>query len=432
MEQRFDTLKIHGGYDPFEHHRASVVPIYQTAAYSLEDTYHADKQFAFAEEGPVYSRLANPTVSVLEERMKALHGGSGAIAMASGMAAVSTTLLNVAGKGGRILTTANLYGGSVDCLATLLPQMGVEVDFVEKGNDADEFEEKITENTKAIYIETVTNPFAEIPDIQGIADLAHKHGIPLIVDNTMATPYLINPFDFGVDIAVYSATKGLSGHGDALAGIVVESGKFDFGKEKYPQFYEPLWILKDEKEHMRSVKDLFPKDPFTGRLRVLYLNYLGAVLAPMSAYLIMLGMETLSERLDKQVSNTRKVVAYLEKNPHVEWVRYPSAEGSPFKERAAKYFPKGAGAIFSFGFKGTEEERRKFLVSTKVLKYASNIGDARSLIINPTQTTHLELTKEQQGQVGLTDNTIRLSIGLEDPQDLIEDLDQAFQCTFGK
>lgn len=430
MTQRFDTLKIHGGYDPFEHHRASVVPIYQTAAYSLEDTFHADRQFAFAEEGPVYSRLANPTVTVLEERMKALHGGSGAIAMASGMAAVSTTLLNVTGKGGRILTTANLYGGSVDCCATLLPQMGVNVDFVEKGTDVEEFAKHITENTKAIYIETVTNPFAEIPDIQGIADLAHEHGIPLIVDNTMATPYLINPFDFGADIAVYSATKGLSGHGDALAGIVVENGKFEFNKEKYPQFYEPLWILKDEKEQKRSVKDLFPSDPFTGRLRVLYLNYLGAVLAPMSAYLIMLGMETLSERLSKQVASTKKVVEYLEKNPHVEWVRHPFAFDSPFKEREKKYFPKGAGSIFSFGFKGTEAEKRKFLVSTRIFKYASNIGDARSLIINPTQTTHLELTKEQQKQVGLTDNTIRLSIGLEDAQDLIEDLEQAFQQVF--
>lgn len=431
MTQRFDTLKIHGGYDPFEHHRASVVPIYQTAAYSLEDTFHADRQFAFAEEGPVYSRLANPTVTVLEERIKVLHKGSGAIAMASGMAAVSTTLLNVAGKGGRILTTANLYGGSVDCCATLLPQMGVNVDFVERGTDAEEFAGHITKDTKAIYIETLTNPFAEIPDIQGIADLAHEHGIPLIVDNTMATPYLINPFDFGADIVVYSATKGLSGHGDALAGIVVENGKFEFDKEKYPQFYEPLWILKDEKEQKRSVKDLFPSDPFTGRLRVLYLNYLGAVLAPMSAYLIMLGMETLSERLSRQVASTKKIVEYLEKNPHAEWVRHPFAVDSSFKERAKKYFPKGAGSIFSFGFKGTEEEKRKFLVSTRIFKYASNIGDARSLIINPTQTTHLELTKEQQKQVGLTDNTIRLSVGLEDAQDLIEDLEQAFQQVFG-
>lgn len=337
MDYGFDTLKIHGGYDSREHNRASVVPIYQTAAFSLEDTYHADRQFAFAEEGPVYSRLGNPTVAVLEERIRSLHGGSGAIAMASGMAAVSSAILNAVGVGGRLLTTPDLYGGTVDACASLLSEFNVSTDFA-ADSEPETFEKAIKEDTRAIFIESVTNPFATVPDMEKIAEVAHRHGIPLIVDNTTATPYLMNPFDFGADVIVYSATKGLTGHGNALAGLVVESGRFPFCGERFAQFDKPLWILKDESLRSRSVNEVFEGAPFTGRIRAIYLNYLGAVLSPFNAYLVMLGLETLSERLEKQLANTRKIVAYLEKSEHVEWVSHPYAKDSPYRELAARYF----------------------------------------------------------------------------------------------
>ncbi len=432
MGYDFDTLKVQAGYNAADHNNAVSVPIYQTTAFALGDTYRADRLFSFSEDDPIYTRLSNPTVDVLEKRISALHGASGAIALASGMAAVSYTLLNAAGKGGRILSTARLYGGTLDSYGHLLPDLGVEFDIVENPDDPSEFEKKITPDTKAIFIESLTNPFATIPDFDAIAEIAHSHGIPLIVDNTLATPYLFNPFEHGADVVVYSATKGLSGHGNVIAGLVVESGRFNYANGNFPHFEKPLWFLRDENDTERSILDVFAQTPFTGRLRAIHLNYLGAALSPFDAYLVLIGLETLSERVAKQVANARAVLDYLEKSPYVSWIRYPYAQGSKYRELADRYFPKGAGAILSFGFRGTEEQKRKFLAATKVFGYQANIGDARSLIINPAQTTHVELTKDQRDLVGLGIETIRLSLGLESAKDLIADLEQAFETAFGE
>ncbi|HBF40054.1 MAG TPA: bifunctional O-acetylhomoserine aminocarboxypropyltransferase/cysteine synthase [Firmicutes bacterium] len=426
----FDTLKVQAGYRADQHNNAVSVPIYQTTAFALGDSFRADRLFSFSENDPIYTRLSNPTVDVLEKRLAALHGAAGAIALASGMAAVSYALLNVAGKGGRILTTARLYGGTVDSFSSVFPDLGLEIDWVENPDDPAEFQNKLTSETKAVFIESLTNPLVTIPDLEAIARIAHEHGIPLIVDNTVATPYLLNPFEQGADVVVYSATKALSGHGNVIAGVVIESGEFNYGNGHFPQFEKPLWFLRDGNGMERNVLQVFPGTPFTGRLRAVHLNYLGAALSPFDAYLVLLGLETISERVAKQVANTQSVLEYLEQNEHVSWVRYPYAQGNPYRTLADRYFPKGAGSILSFGFKGTEEQMRVFLASTKVFGYQANIGDVRSLIINPAQTTHVELTLDQRKLVGLNPDTIRLSMGLESAKDLIADLDQAFQTAF--
>lgn len=428
----FDTIKVQAGYHAEQHNNAVSVPIYQTTAFALGDSYRADRLFSFSEDDPIYTRLSNPTVDVLEKRLSALHGAAGAIALSSGMAAVSYALLNAAGRGGRIATTARLYGGTVDSFTTVFADLGLEIDIVENPDDPAEFEKKLAADTKAVFIESLTNPFATIPDLDAVADIAHAHGIPLIVDNTLATPYLLNPFEHGADVVVYSATKALSGHGNVIAGVVIESGKFDYGNGRFPHFEKPLWFLRDEADVERSILQVFPDIPFTGRLRAVHLNYLGAALSPFDAYLVLIGLETLSERVEKQVANTRAVLHYLQGNAHVSWIRHPYAKGNPYKELADRYLPKGAGSILSFGFDGTEEQRRKFLASTKIFGYQANIGDARSLIINPAQTTHVELTPGQRKLVGLSLDTIRLSLGLESARDLIDDLDQAFEAAFAE
>ncbi|MDR1648662.1 MAG: aminotransferase class V-fold PLP-dependent enzyme [Synergistaceae bacterium] len=426
----FDTLKVRAGYQPKEHNNAVSVPIYQTTAYTLGDSYRADRLFAFEEADPIYTRLSNPTVDVLEKRVAELHGAAGAIGLASGMAAVTYALLNAAGKGGRILTSVRLYGGTVDSFDQIFEDFDIGIDIVENPDDLSEFEAKFTPDTRAVFLETLTNPFGTIPDLEEIAKIAHSRGAVLIVDNTVATPYLLNPFEFGADVVVYSATKALNGHGNVIAGLVVESGKFDYAKGKHPQFTKPLWLLRDANDNKRSILDIFPDLPFTGRIRAIYLNYLGAALGPFDAWLTLLGVETLSERVRTQVENARKIRQYLETCPHVAWLRHPETDDSPYRGLAAKYFPKGAGSIVSFGFKGTEEARRTFLASTEIFSYQANIGDARSLIINPAQTTHVELTGRQRELTNLTPDTIRLSLGLEDANDLIADLKQAFERAY--
>ncbi|MDR2487540.1 MAG: aminotransferase class I/II-fold pyridoxal phosphate-dependent enzyme [Clostridiales Family XIII bacterium] len=431
-QYHFDTLRIKAGYRPEDHNNAVSVPIYQTASYTLVDSYRADRLFAFEDEDPIYTRLSNPTVDVLERRVAELHGASGAIALASGMAAVTYALLNAAAPGGRILTTARLYGGTVDSFDQVFADFGIEADIVEDADDVAEIERRITPDTKAIFIETLTNPYSTIADIEAIADVAHRHGILFICDNTVATPYLLNPLAHGADIVVYSATKALSGHGNVIAGIIVESGRFDYSNGHYTHFEKPLWFLRDKDDTKRNILQIFPDIPFTGRIRAIHLNYLGAALSPFDAYLILLGIETLSERVEKQVHNARKVRAFLEQSADVSWVRHPETEGSKYRALAEKYFPKGAGGLVSFGFKGTEEEMRTLLASTEVFSYQANIGDVRSLIINPAQTTHVELTYEMRERAGLTPDTIRLSLGLEDADDLIADLQQAFAKARGR
>lgn len=429
-EYSFDTLKLHAGYDAAVHNHAVSVPIYQTTAFALDTVKRSDDMFYFDSSESLYTRLSNPTTDALEGRLIALHkGATGAVSLASGMAAVTYSLLNVTAGSGRILATARSYGGSVDSFEQVFGEFGVQYDIVEDPDDLSSFEKAIKEDTKVIFIESITNPNATILDIEGIAAVAHKHGIPLIADNTLATPYLLNPFEFGADVVVYSATKGLSGHGNVIAGVVLENNKFDWNNGKFPQFSGQPYFLRSQQQKRRSYQDVFPDTPFTGRIRSIHLNYLGACLAPFSAYLVIIGLETISERLSKAVSNAEKVVEFLETRPEVAWVKHPHAKGNKYAELAKKYFPKGAGAILSFGLKGDAETRRKFLEAVKVFGFQANIGDAKSLIINPSVTTHIELNPELQAAADIHAETIRLSLGLEDPQDLIQDLVQAFEAS---
>ncbi len=429
-ELHFDTLKVHGGYDPSQHQHASSVPIYQTAAYTLETVQRSDALFAFENDDPLYTRLSNPTVNVLQQRLAELHGVSSALALASGMAAVSYTLLNVAGRSGRILTNYRLYGGTLDGFSHIFPELGVDFDVARDPDDPASYDSAINERTKAIYVESISNPQAAVVDLEPLADIAHAHGIPLIVDNTIATPFLLNPFDFGADIVVYSATKALSGHGNVIAGAVLENGRFDYAAGKHPQFTQPLWFLRDGNDAPRSIVDVFPDNPFTGRLNAVHLNYLGAALGPFDAYMVLIGLETLSERVTKQVANTQQIVSFLTGHEHVSWISYPTSPGSRYERLAAKYLPKGAGSVLSFGLEGGADERRKFLEATRIFSFQANLGDAKSLIINPAQTTHIELSNVARQAIGLTNDTIRLSLGLENADDLKADLEHAFSVAF--
>jgi O-acetylhomoserine (thiol)-lyase len=431
-EYAFDTLKVQGGYDPRDHNLAVSVPIYQTAAFELGDTARVDRLLRFNEHGYLYTRLGNPTVTVLEERVAALDGGTAAIALASGMAAVTYALFSVAEGGGRILTTPHLYGGTVDSFKRIYPKFGVEIDQVKDPNDVEEFRKAITPETKAIFVESISNPNATLLDLARIADVAHENGIPLIVDNTFATPYLLNPIKHGADIVVYSATKALGGHGNAIAGLIVESGRFNWANGTFPQFTEPHYLLRDDADTERSFLDIAPQFPFILRVRLTYLVYFGAVLSPFDAYLILQGIETLSERVSKQVANTEKIIRYLETKDAVAWIRHPAAQGSPYKALAEKYLPKGAGSTFTFGFKGTEQQIDRFINSVKLFSYQANVGDSRSLIINSPKTTHGELTPQELEFAGIPPETIRLSLGLEDADDLIADLEQAFAASLSE
>lgn len=422
----FDTLKVRGGYNPRDHNNAVSVPIYQTASFELESTERAERMYRFKEFGYLYSRVGNPTVTVLEERVAALDGGSAAIALGSGMAAVTFALFNAAEGGGRILTTPHLYGGTSDIFRKIYPTFGIGVDQVENPDEVEQFRRAIRPETRAIFIETISNPNATVLDIEKIAAVAHENGIPLIVDNTFATPYLLNPIKHGADIVVYSATKALCGHGNAIAGLIVESGNFNWANGKFPQFTEPQYLLRDDTGRERSFLDVAPQLPFTLRVRLNYLAYFGAALSPFDAYLILLGIETLSERVQKQVANAEKIISYLELHESVAWIKHPAAKGSPYRALAEKYLPKGAGSIFSFGFKGTEQQLEKFINSTRLFSYQANVGDSRSLIINAPKTTHSELTPDEQLRADIYPETIRLSLGLEDASDLVADLDQAF------
>ena len=427
----FDTLKIHAGYDPADHHHAVQVPIYQTAAYDLNNVAHANRLMTFEEFGYSYSRVGNPTVTALETRVAALEGASGAVAVGSGMAAISYALFNVAEGGGRILTTPTLYGGTVDSFQQIYPSFGIAIDYARDVDDHESFAEAIRDDTKAIFIESITNPNAVVADVEAIAEVAHAHGIPLIVDNTFATPYLQRPIDYGADIVVHSATKGLSGNGSTIAGLILESDSFNWSNGKFPQFTKPEYVLRDSSDRARSFYDLAPTAPFTLRARFRYLAYLGAALGPFDAYLVLLGLETLSERVSKQVASAERIVRYLEGHEKIAWVRHPSAQGSPSAHLVKKYLPRGGGPVLSFGLLGTPEQACALIDATKIFGYQANVGDARSLIVNSVKITHGELRPELQERAGIAPETIRLSIGLESPDDLVSDLDQAISRAFG-
>ncbi|MDR1286341.1 MAG: aminotransferase class I/II-fold pyridoxal phosphate-dependent enzyme [Treponema sp.] len=434
---KFDTLKIRAAYDPALHNQAVSPPVYQTAAYEFRDTKNADGLFALTDPGFLYTRVNNPTVDILERRVAALDGGSAALALASGMAAISYTLLTLAEGGGRILTSPYLYGGSADAFHKIFPKFGIHFDLSPNIDRPGSLEGDIKPDTKAIFVESVSNPAGAVADLEALAALAHKHGIPLVVDNTFATPYLLNPIKYGADIVVYSATKALNGHGNLIAGIIVEAGPegappFPWDNGKFPQMEELQYVLRDRTDNRkRSYLEAAPGAPFVTRIRLHYLNYFGAALGPFDAYLALIGIETLSERVQKQVFNTEKIIAYLEKNSHVAWIKHASLPSDPYHKLAQKYLPRGAPGILSFGFKGTVEQSEAFLNAIELWSYHVNVGDARSLIVNSPKTTHGELTPEEQKRAGIEPNLIRLSLGLEDAEDLAADLDQAFVKVFG-
>ena len=379
-------------------------------------------------EDSIYTRIGNPTVSVLERRVAALDGAHGALALSSGMAAISYVILALTEGGGNVIAPHSLYGGSEDAFSHFFPRFGANIKFAKDRFDINSFQAEIDERTRGIYIESISNPNAELYDIEALTALAHKHGIPLIVDNTFATPYLFRPLEHGADIVVYSATKALNGHGNAIGGVIVEGKAFSWSKEKHPQFYKRHWVARDLDDNERSFAEAFPNFPFVAFVRTKLLAYLGAALSPYEAQLILIGLETLSERVSKQVASARKIVAWLEsRTDAVSWVNYPEAKNSRYAELSKKYFPIGPGSVFSFGFKGNDKQIAALLSETKIFGYQANVGDAKSLIVNSPKTTHGELRPKELEDSGILPETIRLSIGLEDADDLIADLEHAFK-----
>lgn len=423
-ELAFDTKKIRAGYEPKDNNQAVSPPIYQTASYDFRDTEHAQNLFTYKEAGYLYTRVGNPTVTYFAERVKGLDGAKNVVAVGSGMAAISYTLLNLAAKGGTILASPYVYGGTIDAFDRLFPELGVNIKLTDAVLDPESLEAELTDDVKAVYVESISNPNAYLLDIDAIAEVAHKHGVPVVVDNTLATPYLYRPFEHGADIVVYSATKALTGHGNIIAGLILDNGDMSlYTKERYPQFYEPIVMLKG-----KSPADIFPDNFFIFRATLVYLNLLGAALSPQDAYLGIIGLETLSERVAKQSANAAKIAAYLENHPDVEWVRHPSLASYRFKELADKHLPNGGGGVLSFGIKGTPEQEAKFLNSLKLFHYHVNLGDARSLIVDSPNTTHSELNEEELRTADIPHNLIRISAGLEDANDLIADLEQGFSA----
>lgn len=417
---KFDTLQVQAGQEhPDPTTGARAVPIYQTSSYVFKNTEEAEGRFALTIPGNVYSRIMNPTTDVFEARIAALEGGSAALATASGAAAITYAILNLAGAGDEIVSAATLYGGTYNLFAVTLPRYGIHTVFVDP-DDPENFRRAITDKTKAVYIETLGNPGINVVDFDAVAAIAAEYGVPLVVDNTFATPYLFRPFEHGANVVVHSATKFIGGHGSAIGGVLVDGGNFDWAASgRFPGFTEP-----DQSYHGLRYADLAPAS-FALKARVQLLRDTGATLAPLNAWLFLQSLESLSLRVARHVSNTEKVVAFLTRHPKVAEVSYPGLETSRYYGLTKKYFPKGAGSIFTFSVKGGEKAARKFIDSLELFSLLANVADAKSLVIHPSSTTHQQLTPEEQRAAGFGPETIRLSIGLEDPDDLIWDLDQA-------
>jgi len=418
----FSTRALHAGYEPPDPATgARAVPIYQTTSYVFKSTEHAIKLFNLEEEGYIYTRISNPTVSVLEKRIAAMEGGVGALAVSSGQAAITYAILNLAGPGDEIVSGSALYGGTYNLFARIFPKkFGISVKFVDE-TDPKSVEEAITSRTKAVYVESMSNPGLTVPDFEAIAEIAHRYGIPLIVDNTL-TPYIFRPFEHGVDIVVYSATKFLEGHGTSIGGIIVDGGKFNWANGKFPDFVEP-----DPSYHGVSYVEKFKEAAYIVKCRAQLLRDVGSCMSPFNAFLFILGLETLSLRMKKHCENALKVVEFLENHPCVSWVNYPILEHNRTKQNALKYLKEGYGAIVTFGVKGGKEAGRKFIDSLELISHLANIGDARTLAIHPATTTHSQLSEEEQLKTGVTPDMIRLSVVLEDVEDIIADLDQALK-----
>ncbi len=420
---KFETLQLHVGQeqpDPVTDARA--VPIYQTTSYVFRNSKHAADRFGLADPGNIYGRLTNSTQGVFEDRIAALEGGVAGLAVSSGAAAIFYTIVALAQEGGHIVAQKTIYGGTYNLLAHTLPLYGVETTFVDIHNEA-EVEGAIRENTRGIFIETLGNPNSDIPDIDRIAEIAHGHGLPLVIDNTFGTPYLIRPIEHGADIVVHSATKFIGGHGTTLGGVIVDGGTFDWKKSgKYAPIAEP-----NPSYHGVSFVEAAGNAAFVTYIRAILLRDTGATLSPFNAFLLLQGTETLSLRLERHAENTKKVVDYLQKHPGVEHVNHPSLPDHPQHALYEKYFPNGGGSIFTFEIKGKQKEAHRFIDSLEIFSLLANVADVKSLVIHPATTTHSQLSPQELAEQGIKENTIRLSIGCEHIDDILADLDQAFK-----
>lgn len=424
-KQNFDTLALHAGQVPDPATLSRAVPIYQTASYVFTSSEHAANLFGLKEFGNIYTRIMNPTSDVLEKRLAELDGGVGALTVASGQAAITYAVLNIAQAGQNIVSTSYLYGGTYNLFHYTLPKLGIEVKFVDT-SDPENVRRAIDGNTRLVYSESVGNPKNNVDDFEAIARIAHEAGIPFIVDNTVTTPYLFKPLEHGADIVVYSLTKFICGHGTSIGGAVVDGGTFPWNNGKFPEFTEP-----DPSYHGLKYWEALGNLSYILKMRVTLLRDMGACLSPFNSFLFLQGLETLPVRMARHVENAQKVAEWLEKHPLVSWVNYPGLASHNDHPRAKKYLPKGAGAIIGFGIKGGLEAGKRFIDNVKLLSHLANIGDAKSLVIHPASTTHQQLSEEEQRSTGVTADFIRLSIGIEDAGDIIADIDQALAASQG-
>jgi len=427
---RPETIALHGGQKPDPATNARAVPIYQTTSYVFHDTAHAVRLFGLQEFGNIYTRIMNPTTDVLEQRVAQLEGGTGALAVSSGQAAETLALLNIAHSGDEILSSASLYGGTYNLFHYTFPKFGIDVKFVDPSDPAN-FRKAITRKTKAIFSESIGNPKLDTLDMRAVADVAHGAGIPLVIDNTMPSPFLLRPFDHGADVVIHSTTKFIGGHGTSIGGIIVDSGKFDWGNGNFPQLTEP-----DPSYHGLKYWEVFGNFPGLGNVafiikaRVQLLRDMGPAMSPFNAFLFLQGVETLPLRMERHSTNAMSVADFLSTHPNVTWVNYPGMPGHPQHALAKKYHHLGLyGAILGFGIKGGMEAGKKFIDNVKLLSHLANIGDAKSLVIHPASTTHQQLTPPERLDTGVTDDYVRLSVGLEHIDDILEDLDQALRKT---
>jgi O-acetylhomoserine (thiol)-lyase len=419
----FNTLAIHGGQTPDPTTHARAVPIYQTTSYNFDDAEHAARLFGLKEFGNIYTRIMNPTQDVLEKRLAALEGGAAALALSSGQAAETLTILTIANAGDEIVSTTSLYGGTYNLFHYTLPKCGITVRFVD-AEDETGLRAAINDKTKAVYTETVGNPKLDIMDIEKLAAIAHENGLPLIIDNTTPSPALCRPIEFGADIVVHSLTKFIGGHGTSIGGAIIDAGKFDWkASGRFPDFTTP-----DPSYHGVVYTEAFGPLAFILKTRVQSLRDIGASISPFNAFLFLQGVETLHLRMERHSENALEVAKFLEKHPQVEWVNYPGLESSPYYERAKKYMPTGDGALVTFGIRGGMEAGKQFINSVKLFSLLANIGDAKSLVIHPASTTHSQLTEEEQATTGVTPGLVRLSVGIEDIRDIIADIDRGLSA----
>jgi O-acetylhomoserine (thiol)-lyase len=420
----FETRQVHAGAAPDPTTGARAVPIYQTTSYQFRDTAHAAALFGLAEPGNIYTRIMNPTQTVLEERVANLEGGVGALAVASGQAAQALAILGVTDTGGHIVSSSSLYGGTYNQFHYSLPKLGIDVSFVDDPDDPDAWAAAVRPNTRAFYGETIGNPKGDVLDIPAVSRVAHEHNVPLIVDNTLASPYLNRPIEHGADIVVHSATKFIGGHGTSIGGIIVDGGTFDFGASgRHPSFTEP-----DESYHGLKYWEALGPGAFIAKVRVQGLRDLGPAMAPLNAFLFLQGLETLSLRIERHVQNAQAVAEFLEARDEVLWVTYPGLPSSRWYERAQQLLPRGAGSILSFGIKGGVDAGRAFVDALELHSHVANVGDVRSLVIHPATTTHSQLTEAEQATTGVTPDMVRLSVGIETIDDILADLDAGFRA----